>query len=108
MNSLQILSILNLENVEELKEILSPKVYYSISYDYNNFSVNSAFLFEKEEQLINHLLDILGKPIPKCQLCFPDAREIVEETEIKNHIFNYKHYKFDETIYKIKRMEVLS
>ena len=111
MNSLQILSILSLNKTEELKELITPKKYYCLTYSNNIYFIyTSSYIFENEEILVEFLINILHEDIfPLCECCeeYSSNKKWTKE-EVKNHILTYKHYIFESITYKIEMKMVIS
>ena len=115
MKSLQILSILSLEKLNELKEAVTPKIYYSLTYKNSaTFNYNSIYIFEDEEQLVDYLIIVLDKDLfPLCENCYlRDEASLEQEKwtkeEVKEHFLTYKHYKIENIMYTIEIKNVIS
>ena len=119
MNSLQILSILNLENIVELKEILIPRKFYALNYSSSDHAgidiYTSKYLYEHKQdvtvniiQLIRNLKknhEYLEDEYPSCKNCSTDKSWSLEE--LIHHFVHEKHFEFLSIIYKIKEFEIL-
>jgi len=111
MNSLQILSILSYDKVNELKDVLIPKFYYTLLYesvDANYITYNSKKLFVSETTLTNFFMLIvkynsIENNFPSC--CTFEE-ELWDENKVKEHFITTRHYKNDKTIYRMKEFEV--
>ena len=108
MNSLQILSILSLDKVKELKNILTPDYYYFLSYETSdNFVYNSKYIFEDKYRLIDHLINIIDKKqLHSCETCFIERKNWTKE-EVREHILAFNHYTIDDFTYNVETMNIV-
>ena len=117
MNSLQILSILTLDKVEELRSVFHISKYYCLLYEseeYDYISLTSKRLFTTEENVADYLLLILSFDfentekeeklfVPCCKL---DNLQKWTRQKVKKHFLKYKHYTYNKIIYKLIQFEV--
>ena len=117
MNSLQILSILTLDKVEELRNVFHVSKYYCLLYEseeYEYISLTSKKLFTTREILAEYLLLVMSfenvaeKYIPCCKLEQNDEQNNKKwgREKVKKHFLKYGHYKSNKIIYKIIEFEV--
>jgi hypothetical protein len=112
--SLQILSILSLENLNELKKILIPKKYFSMSYTTSDFPHIETFvspnLYEDEQELANNLVQVI-RSLQKeynveniyCSTCdLTHGEKNWSDSQIQVHFLETKHFEFLYLIYRIK------
>jgi hypothetical protein len=108
MNSLQILSILSLNKINELKEVLTPKNYYCLAYQSENIIRRSVYIYDNEEILIERLWLMIGEKIVPCQKCYLDIDEYEwEKEDFKNHLRTFKHYTIGFLTYNIINLTLL-
>ena len=119
MNSLQILSILTLDKVEELRSVFHISKYYCLLYEseeYDYISLTSKRLFTTEENVADYLLLILSFDfenvenqkekelyVPCCKL---DNDKKWTRQKVKKHFLKHKHYTYNKITYKIIQFEV--
>lgn len=120
LQSLQILALLSTDKIDELKQILIPKTYYSLVYEsvnIPNLSSVSECLFENKETLMNYFTQVLDimtqKKYPTCQICDEgrdqgyDQGKICSREEVRKHFEENDHYAFDNLIYKLTVFKTL-
>ena len=116
MNSLQILSILTLDKVEELRSIFHISKYYCLLYEseeYDYISLTSKRLFTSEDLLADYLLLILSfdfENVPDertyVSCCKFDKNQKWSRDKVKKHFLKHKHYTYNKIIYKMIQFEV--
>jgi hypothetical protein len=111
MNSLQILSILASDKVEELRAIFRINRYYCLLYqseDYEYISLTSKRLYTSEESLSNFFLIVLNldNDNSKYASCCEDKQHAWSREQVRQHFLQYKHYKSNRIIYRILEFEV--
>jgi hypothetical protein len=111
MNSLQILSILSTDKVEELKKALIPNYYYSLLYeciDHSYISFNSKKLFNSEDTLAEFFVLVID--MNNDEIYYPSCCTFQQEKwnvdQVKEHFIETKHYTYNDIIYRIKEFEV--
>lgn len=114
MNSLQILSILKLESINELKNLLIPKKYYSMAYTTSDFphieTFVSCVLYENENELADKLLEIIKNLKQEynlstiaCNCCdLTHGEKNWSDANIRTHFLETRHFEFLYIIYRIK------
>lgn len=121
MNSLQILSILTLDKVDELKRVLCPKRYYSLLYqsvDFEYIKFNSRNLFETQEQLAKYFLYLMDNllvktgqekyPTCECLQVYLGNDETWTSEQVLSHFLSEKHFMFTDFSYKIVEYQVIT
>jgi len=108
MNSLQILSILSLDKVKELKNVLTPDYYYYLSYETTDgFAYNSKYIFEDKYRLIDHLMNMIEKhEFHCCESCYIEEKEWTKE-QARDHILAFDHYTIGNLTYNIETMNIV-
>ena len=117
MHSLQILSILTLDKVEELRDVFHISKYYCLLYESEDFeyiTLTSKRLFTTAEKVADYLLLILSFDfentekeeklyVPCCKL---DNDKKWTRQKVKKHFLKHKHYTYNKITYKIIQFEV--
>lgn len=114
MNSLQILSILSLDKLEELRGIFHVSKYYCLLYQSEEFeyiTLTSKKLFTSAEALADYLLLVLSFDSEKglyTSCCKFDNTQTNTWTryKVKKHFLQHKHYTYNKIIYKIVEFDV--
>lgn len=113
MNSLQILSILSLDKLEELRNVFHISKYYCLLYEseeYEYISLTSKKLFASEEALTEYLLLVLSFDNEKqvyLPCCTLERNNFWTPAKVKKHFLKYKHYTQNKIIYRMVEFDVM-
>ena len=114
MKSLQILSILSLDKLEELRNVFHISKYYCLLYEseeYEYISLTSKKIFSSQEALAEYLLMVLSFDNEK-QIYLPCCKrdnpiKLWTPTKVKKHFLKHKHYTQNKIIYRMVEFDVM-